>query len=348
MAYPSTTDTFSNPQGTTLVATDDHAAQHRTEGSAIVSLENKVGLGSGTPKLDYALIGSGNGTSLWGTAWNNATFGTPQITGGTVSNSIISTPTVTLGTGNTGDIYYRSSGGSLSALPIGTVSQYLTTNGTAPSWGTISSEPSDGWTASGGTWAYSSGSVVTINADLSVWMNKGDRIKFTQGGTVEYFNLVGYGVSSGTTTGTILGDAGTPIANTAISSVYFSKKVNPLGFPGWFNYTTTFAGFSTNPTITSRYSILGPECTIEQVWATPQGTSNATTKTFTLPLAAAKTVEVSSLVGVHDNGLYLQNPGHIKLSSGSIIADVYKGLVELTWTGSGACPWQAPMFSYEY
>ncbi len=67
MAYPSSIDSFSNPQGTTLVATDDHAQQHRIEGSAVVAIETKVGLAAGTPTQYAALYGSGNGTSLWGT-----------------------------------------------------------------------------------------------------------------------------------------------------------------------------------------------------------------------------------------------------------------------------------------
>jgi hypothetical protein len=104
MAFPSSLDTFSNPQGTTLLSPDDHANQHRTEGSAIVGLENKVGLSVGTPVINKILVGSGNGTSIWSQTWNagtlgtaiinNSTLGTPSISGGTITDILITTKTI--------------------------------------------------------------------------------------------------------------------------------------------------------------------------------------------------------------------------------------------------------------
>lgn len=102
--YPTNLDTFSGTTatGTSLLSSPDHAADHRILGTAAYALEQKVGVGAGTPKLDYALIGTGNGTSVWGTVWNNATFGTPVITGGTLSGAFAATSgtinSVTLGT----------------------------------------------------------------------------------------------------------------------------------------------------------------------------------------------------------------------------------------------------------
>jgi hypothetical protein len=100
MAFPTSTDSFSNPSGTTLLATDDHANQHRIEGSAVVALEQKVGLSAGTPVINKILVGSGNGTSIWGTEWDNATLGTPQINTGTINNAVVGTPAITGGTAN--------------------------------------------------------------------------------------------------------------------------------------------------------------------------------------------------------------------------------------------------------
>lgn len=103
MSYPTDISSFSNPVGTTLIATDDHAKQHRIEGSAIVSLENKVGLGAGSAAANQVLVGSGAGTAAWGSVWNlaqlgTATIGTPSITGGTVTASLLGTNQVTGGT----------------------------------------------------------------------------------------------------------------------------------------------------------------------------------------------------------------------------------------------------------
>lgn len=279
--YPTTIDAFNNPAGTTQLSDPSylHNQQHGDANDAIEGLEAKVGVGAGTPKANYALIGSGNGTSVWGTAWNNANLGTPAITAGTITNmQLIGTSQITGGTHNTGvfgtptfvygsdaagDLMYRSAAGTETRLAIGASGYYLTTDGTTPSWGSVQTqaEQNDGWITAGGTWSYSSGSVVTINTDLTSWMQRGDKIKFTQGGTVEYFNLLGFGVASGTTTGTILGDVGTPVTNTAISSPSFSKKVNPKSWPYSFNYTVTFTkptGMTTTlGTIHAVYQVYG-------------------------------------------------------------------------------------------
>lgn len=95
MSFPSTFDIFSGTtaQGTSLLVTPDHAADHRTLGSAAATLENKLGLGTTTPSLNTFLLGGLGTSSSWGTAgtaltfinstFNNGALGTPAITGGT-------------------------------------------------------------------------------------------------------------------------------------------------------------------------------------------------------------------------------------------------------------------------
>jgi len=97
MAYPTDLDSYTAINGTTLVSTG-HAGTHNQVGSAMMAIEEKLGVGSGTPTANKALIGSGNGTSGWASTWNNATFGTPTITGGTVNLATLGTPAVTGGT----------------------------------------------------------------------------------------------------------------------------------------------------------------------------------------------------------------------------------------------------------
>jgi hypothetical protein len=123
MAYPTDITSFSNPQGTTNLATDDHALQHRTAGSAIVALENKVGIGSGSAALNQILVGSGAGTAAWGTAWNNANLGTPAITGGTANNQILGTPAITGGTANAFNLGTPTITGGISLSVNGSITQ---------------------------------------------------------------------------------------------------------------------------------------------------------------------------------------------------------------------------------
>lgn len=115
MSFPSSTDSFQGFTSTDTLATDNHAAQHNQEQSAVVAIENKVGLGASTPVSGTILRGNGTGTSAWSQA-NAATdltgilpvanggtgVGTSTGTGSTVlSNSpSLSSPNLTNATGS--------------------------------------------------------------------------------------------------------------------------------------------------------------------------------------------------------------------------------------------------------
>ena len=75
MAYPTTIDAPGGTAatGTTLLANVDHALDHRTLGSAVIAIENKLGVGSGSASANQILVGSGAGTATWGTTWNSRT-----------------------------------------------------------------------------------------------------------------------------------------------------------------------------------------------------------------------------------------------------------------------------------
>lgn len=97
--FPTSLDNFTNPLGTQTLDTPDHAGQHSDANDALEALEAKIGLGAGTPTLNKILVGSGNGTATWTTTWgggtgggtiNNATIGTSQFTGGTITTPLIS------------------------------------------------------------------------------------------------------------------------------------------------------------------------------------------------------------------------------------------------------------------
>lgn len=176
MAFPSSIDTFNGTtaQGTSTLASPDHALDHRTLGSAVGTVEAILGTNAGTGILknfaagDFpARINSSNvlqqrvsgtvdsailGTpSISGGTANNQVVGTPAITGGTINTVVAGTPTITGGAMNsgtfgtptftlasdaTGDLFYRSTGGTVTRLAIGANQKVLTTNGTTPSWST--------------------------------------------------------------------------------------------------------------------------------------------------------------------------------------------------------------------
>jgi len=79
------------------------------------------------------------GGTLSSSTINNAVISTASITGGSVNSINLGTPTITVGSDATGDLFYRSSTGTIARLGIGTSTQVLTSNGTIPSWGAASS-----------------------------------------------------------------------------------------------------------------------------------------------------------------------------------------------------------------
>jgi hypothetical protein len=104
---------------------------------------------------------------------------------------------------------------------------------------------------------------------------------------------------------------------------------------GFTTYPCTITGFSVNPTgETSKYSIDGNKCTVIQQF-TINGTSNATTKTITLPFNAA-TADSYPIIIQDNTG---RATGMIILRAGFNIADVYRDVIATSWATSGNCKW---------
>ena len=99
-----------------------------------------------------------------------------------------------------------------------------------------------GWIPAGETWTYASSTTFTISGDKTSKYQKGDKIKLTQT-SVKYFYIIGVSYTSPNTTITVTGGSDYSLANTTITSPYYSKVENPQGFP--------IDGFSFVPTIST-------------------------------------------------------------------------------------------------
>lgn len=140
--FPSTKQTFTDPSGSSQLSSGpDHATLHTTMNDTVEAIQDKIGVGSGTPTAtNKLLVGSGNGTATWVGTVNNITIGTSQVTGGTLLTTTIGTPSLSVGLDATGDMYYRPSSGTLTRLGIGGTGQILTvSSGTLPAWQTSTS-----------------------------------------------------------------------------------------------------------------------------------------------------------------------------------------------------------------
>lgn len=102
------------------------------------------------------------------------------------------------------------------------------------------------------------------------------------------------------------------------------------------DWTPVLTGFSANPTGgTPAYTLIGKTCHC-YCNDTTNGTSNSTTKTITLPFAAANNgIQIVTGRGI-DNGSATSTL-YVRTIAGSNIADVFPTSGLGVWTASGAC-----------
>ena len=350
MAYPNTID---NPdvtmQGGSLVATNDHALDHRQLGSAVIAIENKLGVGVGSAAANQILVGSGAGTATWGSVLTSGSFVNPNISGGTLNNVTLGTPTLLLGSDAPRDLYFRSASGTLNRLPAGTAGQVLQTNGTAsdPSWG-ANSLNTDGWVSVTDTWTYLSATSFKITGvDRTLVYTKGTRIKCTNNSIVVYGVVASSSFSSDTTVN-LIPTSDYSLNNSAITLPFYSYQVNPQGYPTWFNFTTAHTGFSSNPPgYMFQYTVTGNAISVyyDGLYAGGAGTSNATTYTITLPVPVVQ--NESSPIVFKNAGTYGTGVGLINLASGSV-ASLYIDPSTTGWNGTGLKGATTDPFVYKF
>lgn len=181
------------------------------------------------------------------------------------------------------------------------------------------------------TWTYASATTITVPTDATERYAVGDKIRIKQGAGYKYF----YIVTVAATLLTVTGGSDYTVANSAITDNYVSKAASPVGFPQWFAYTPTWAGYSSDPTgITARFSLNGRLCTVV-LSCSANGTSNTTSNTVTVPITSAQAVTLATLIKYNDNSITSATPGYGSLAASSNILTMYKDLQATVWTGSG-------------
>lgn len=166
----------------------------------------------------------------------------------------------------------------------------------------------DGWiddTAE--TWTYVSASSFKITGtNVTAKYTPGTRVKLTQT-TVKYFVVTSSSFSTDTTVNITAGSDYT-LSNAAVSANFHSYELNPQGYPGWFNWTPTYTGFSADPTPSlAHFAVNGRICFVEYA-ESALGTSNVATFTITLPIACAQN-NALIMCRVSDNGAAVAQPG---------------------------------------
>lgn len=207
--------------------------------------------------------------------------------------------------------------------------------------GDMSASKLTGWNDAKAVWTYAAANQIYIPAGGLEIYSVGDKLKFTQSGTVKYF----YVVAVYNTVLVITGGSDCVVANAAITANYFSKSETPTGFQHWFNWTPTIVGWSTPPTVYTRFKINGRTCNFT-FYCTGVGGSNSTSFNFTIPVTARNTGAsyLTALPYAVDNGASV-NGAIANVDSGSAICTLYKaGYTAWTASGGKAANFQA---SYE-
>lgn len=234
--------------------------------------------------------------------------------------------------------------GTLTGLGALTVTGVTTFNGGIATTGTFTLTGTwDGWIGSNETWTYVSSTTFTVASDVTGKYQLGDKIKLTQT-TAKYFYVIATPTfGAGVTTITVSGGTDYTLANAAITSPFYSKVDNPQAFPGWFTYTTTYTGWSANPSgQICRFAMSGRIVFITIDTPTiSNGTSNSTSASMTVPIAAKSDVifPISAFDGANILGLGRTNPASTTLT-------LYHDTALGNWVAAGNKSVRAS-FSYE-
>lgn len=142
----------------------------------------------------------------------------------------------------------------------------------------------DDWTEVTEAWAYASATTITVPTDAITRYQKGDRIRFKQGGGYKYV----YATTVAATLLTTNGGSDFTVANSAITDIAYSRAVSPHGFPVEFNWSPAPSGLTIgNGTMTAKFKMIGMGVYFH--WEFVFGSTSAISGTvnFTLPIAAA-------------------------------------------------------------
>jgi hypothetical protein len=116
-----------------------------------------------------------------------------------------------------------------------------------------------------------------------------------------------------------------------------SNLINrPVFSTRWLTWQPTYTGYSADPSGVYGYKIDDRTLYLSTT-DTGNGTSNATTKTWTLPLSAATVTNMTWNFTYRgfDNGAQLTTPALAQISSAGATIEFFKDMSGAAWTGSG-------------
>lgn len=186
-----------------------------------------------------------------------------------------------------------------------------------------------------GTSTYASSTTFTCSGDQTSVFKVAKKLRIKQT-TLKYFIVTAssYNAGTNTTTVTITGGSDYSLANAALTEVLISELDYPDGWPGWFNFTPSTTGITSESSV-CRFAVIGRNVFLA---LNLTGTSNNGAKAITLPITPANISSIQWItpLTVKDNGTVQTTPGEIVINPNNASASVYKNTAAGGWTASGA------------
>jgi hypothetical protein len=208
----------------------------------------------------------------------------------------------------------------------------------------------NGWFQDRHVWTRSGANQFTIPVDatstgenyLKKWM-RGSVID--NSGTRRYFHVLSFSVASGVTTVNVVphndgSSAGNVFAAGAFTTGIgeYSYHDAPVGWPGWFSFTSTPAGFSADPsTVIDRFKIDADGTVYVNHEDVTFGTSNATTYTRTLPVTARTQSNIEwagACTFARNNSTNLTGAARWRVQSGATVVSFHLDMTGAALTAS--------------
>ena len=142
----------------------------------------------------------------------------------------------------------------------------------------------EGWSPVVLTWTYASATTITVASGASSLYQKGDKVRFKQGGGYKY----GYLVTVADTLLTFFGGSDYSVANSAITDVAISRVENPFGFPLQFNWAASITNLTQgNGVLTAKCKMNGSLVTGRVEFVFGSTSSMGSVPTLVLPITVA-------------------------------------------------------------
>ena len=201
-----------------------------------------------------------------------------------------------------------------------------------------------GWDLLSATGTRASNTRMTIAGDITdrLWVGKPLELTDT---TTKYFYVTSFSYSSPNTTINFTGGSDYVLVGNA-TNIYGGLHSSPVGFPGWFTYTTTITpeGSMTYGSVTqvARFMMDGASCTIQVYTTGTIGGSAGNDITFSLPVNASSTLNLQALAArITDNSLAVGAGAWISGAANTVVsfrrydaANFTAGTVSFTFGGT--------------